>query len=461
MKTSKMVMIVMLLFAIAGCDSSSSGVSGLNTEETTTENNKPSRMEAVRGKALFVGKKADLYSKVSILEKLHQSLFSYAYAEDTSTSVIYQINDDGTIEIVPFYNSNGEEIIVNVQSVKSVNPKVVGISLTANMINYTVAGEIDSGKLYDISEYDLDTLYQGTTDDDILTIYAGEIKKISLRDKTVKPINNARIDYIKHCVLSVSGRYDSGTTKIDYSYIYWMLIRDNKIWCKVGSGDSYKLFDPSGVDAPIETPIPIKYIGEWNGNFDYYSSILYNGRIFEIGVSYSNELRLYTPDFLAWNSTGKYDIAKLSSSNTREKLLRIQHNYLPHETDRYIVTKYGYSHTSIGSDNEISADWVQKDLGYLYELEGNQCVVGSTIYGYKGKDIYKSDLISDSALVKITTVNQSIAKLWRMSGDIYYTLYTSSSSYETYKISSKTGEIKIVDSVESEAKDLVEFSLYR
>jgi hypothetical protein len=436
-------------------------------------------------KALFIGKESDQYARMSLPDRIHAAIFKSAYAAGNN-KISYQVMADGSIEIVPILDADGNEIPVDIKQLREVTVKVVGIALTVSGTEYRVLGDKNTGVLYDLSKYpDISKFTEGNSTDEILTSYNGEIRKISLADGTHTALNNTNYITVQDYARTlkgyyytidldasdyVAGYYDTtnGVLKTDYNYP--LIISGGKILAGINSAQFVEIDRVNNTTKNVNRSV----YGTWDTNISEVSSIIApNGNIYNIIRDASGtevDVRFKSPGALDVDIY-TYDVQGTGPNKRFCYFLPIQHNYAPHDIDRYVITQQGYIHVTAENitDGKLvltNANWKDKVMTPLYDLESSECPIvikGSKVYGVNGNTICSAD-IEDSqiSLTKEHTAVESIKKIWVINNVIYYLCFAPGSTTQliTYKVTGPDPDMRVninISDVNTEA--LVELTI--
>lgn len=104
------------------------------------------------------------------------------------------MTEDGVVQAVPFLDSNGSEIAVEVIEVVELGENHIGLVLTVGLQQYSLVADLGTGALFDFSDYDLGSAMMR---DGLLFIVSNRVAySVDFGTGEATPLNNPMFDPI-------------------------------------------------------------------------------------------------------------------------------------------------------------------------------------------------------------------------------------------------------------------------
>lgn len=464
---------------------------------TTTE--LPSTVVLNNPKALFVA--------------TNQSSTSASVRDEDSGGVdptLFQISDDETVEEVTFTDGNGNEIEMVVWSVKYLTEKYIALNITlvSTLEDAYLLIDIDTGQIYDFTDYALFSMTGDAEDPDFSApaffngyFYMlgveyegfpdGTLYRIDMSTLEATPLNNPE-------ALHVGKFYHIGDGEFlvydDYATTMHVLHDDGSAPNSANFGsdeinDDFDGFHPlSELDSLSggydEDPIQLAYDGsgklvDFDGYVDVGAKKLYlQYRTFSVdgaGDLVIDSEAIVDGDDTTMNSSEEFVISSNKLYDTKRIIVMKTVDYVdadsngiidPNDPNEYVVTA-GYVTLEQGSDGWSYSSLVEKaDLIKLLDLkEDNKTLLWKdTVCIYADGDyIRRWDITEpESSIEDFLPVADLVDKnrIYIIGDYLYYAKYVSATTIETWKKKlDGSEEAEMVSSSDMEIQSIVEFSL--
>jgi hypothetical protein len=459
-----------------GCGGSSSkdksGGDGGNGSSDVT----PQKVGLKNPKALFLSSTGSSNSVLIVSEKIGVNNDT---ASSTSGSSLYQVLQDGSFEKVPFTKSDGTEVTVRVNNLKYLSDTYIALNIQVTPTDVkesdtstssddyaprNIIIEKSTGTIYDFKNYVLFSQISGYFSDPLMLdgyLYVlsgkenmpdGTLCKIDMTTKTSTPMNNPAYLSVARFYHVANGDFlvfNNGTTAIQ------LLLHDGSAPMNINSDQYSQLTEMTSMGG-----------GDW------------------IGLVYGTDGKLYDVDCdYVQDSTGtgsdKFVFKYLSFSSgstgltiTSSTICEFPVAYTPENTtytfdsydglfdrNRVIVCRGGYLVMTPKTGGGFSFTYGAKDLTSLL----------TKIIAWNGTKAYYTETVSGVSVLKcwdiasgndpITVISdQNVNTLWMVGSELYYTVYASATTVQTWKMTASGTKSKVSDS-SMNISDIVVFSL--
>jgi len=365
--------------------------------------------------------------------------------EDSDRNILFEILQDGTIQAVPFYDENDNELKIDIQKIINLSEVYFAMIFTFNYQRYQVIVNKNDCRMFDVTGYDLK--YARMRGDILYIIDSRTLYAINLLTLEAQPLNNPEYDPVDTSSSNVLPFFiyndEIIATSINLFYVDLTIPHDegihvftDKSMARTLIGDNY-IFNILFI---WDVPTQKRTLG-------YFETVL--------SKTAGEEIQQLDEVLISEDAGSDFIIQSTSAVN-----------YTPYQKYYYWIYQNGFYRMTI-SDTGVPAYtslisktiplWGTVSLGNSRDMS-NLKLYGSILFAKEGDTIYKFDLENDSEYTAVLNVSD-VRDWWVASGRIFFTKYVDAVTIDTYVLSADYSTVVRISQSEMEVKNIVEFIL--